>query len=272
MSIVSFHNVQLNIAGNQLLDHADWQIKAHDRIALVGRNGAGKSTLLKLLQGYHQPDSGQINILSGLRIASLTQEVPITEDENVYHFLVKDLGEVGEVIARYRHLTEKGDMHELAVCQQRMDQLHAWDKLPLIDTMATRLGINTQLQMQQLSGGMKRRVLLAAALIVEPDLLLLDEPTNHLDIDSIEWLESYLKNFKGAVLVVTHDRAFLGQVADKIVEIDRGTLFTYYCDYPAYLQRREGVLESEQRQNDLFDKKLAVLKRAEHVMKVESVH
>jgi len=257
MSIVSFHNVQLNIAGNQLLDHADWQIKAHDRIALVGINGAGKSTLLKLLQGYHQPDSGQINILSGLRIASLTQEVPITEDENVYHFLVKDLGEVGEVIARYRHLTEKGDMHELAVCQQRMDQLHAWDKLPLIDTMATRLGINTQLQMQQLSGGMKRRVLLAAALIVEPDLLLLDEPTNHLDIDSIEWLESYLKNFKGAVLVVTHDRAFLGQVADKIVEIDRGKLFTYYCDYPTYLQRREGVRESEQRQNDLFDKKLA---------------
>jgi len=239
MSIVSFHNVQLNIAGNQLLDHADWQIKAHDRIALVGRNGAGKSTLLKLLQGYHQPDSGQINILSGLRIASLTQEVPITEDENVYHFLVKDLGEVGEVIARYRHLTEKGDMHELAVCQQRMDQLHAWDKLPLIDTMATRLGINTQLQMQQLSGGMKRRVLLAAALIVEPDLLLLDEPTNHLDMKTKDIIKDALKDFDGTLILVSHDRDFLDGLAEKVFEFGNKRVREHFEDIKGFLEYKK---------------------------------
>lgn len=257
MSIISLHNVSLNIAGNQLLDNADWQIQPHDRIALVGRNGAGKSTLLKLLQGDLVTDSGQINQLSGLQIAGLTQEVPITGDESVYHFLVKGLGETGEVLAQFNQLSQQGDMDKLAACQQKMDNLHAWDKLPQIEIMATRLGIATQERMNNLSGGMKRRVLLAAALIASPDLLLLDEPTNHLDIEAIEWLESYLKTFKGSVLLVTHDREFLGQVANRIVEIDRGKLYQHDCDYETYLDRRESIRLSEQKQNDLFDKKLA---------------
>ncbi|MBI2785412.1 MAG: ATP-binding cassette domain-containing protein [Legionella longbeachae] len=257
MSIISLHGVSLNIAGNQLLDKADWQVQAQDRIALVGRNGAGKSTLLKLLQGDLTPDSGQINQLSGLRIAGLTQEVPITGAESVYHFLVKSLGEVGEVLSRFNELSQQGDIDKLALCQQQMDNLHAWDILPQIDTMASRLGIVTQEQMNNLSGGMKRRVLLAAALIAAPDLLLLDEPTNHLDIEAIEWLESYLKNFKGAVLLVTHDREFLSQVTNRIVEIDRGTLHQHDCNYETYLDRRETIRLSEQKQNDLFDKKLA---------------
>lgn len=257
MSIISLHGLSLNIAGNQILDKADWQIQPHDRIALVGRNGAGKSTLLKLLQGDIVPDSGQINQLSGLRIAGLTQEVPITGDESVYHFLVKSLGEVGEVLAQFNDLSQHGDMDKLALCQQRMDNLHAWDKLPHIETMASRLGITTNERMNSLSGGMKRRVLLAAALIASPDLLLLDEPTNHLDIEAIEWLESYLKTFKGSVLLVTHDREFLGQVANRIVEIDRGTLYQHDCNYETYLERRESIQLSEQKQNDLFDKRLA---------------
>ena len=257
MSIISLHDVSLNIAGNQLLDKANWQIQPQDRIALVGRNGAGKSTLLKLLQGDIVLDSGQINQLSGLRIAGLIQEVPITEDESVYHFLVNSLGEVGEVLAQFNELSQQEDMDKLALCQQRMDNLHAWDKLPQIETMATRLGIVTNERMNNLSGGMKRRVLLAAALIASPDLLLLDEPTNHLDIEAIEWLESYLKNFKGSVLLVTHDREFLGQVANRIVEIDRGTLQQHDCDYETYLDRRESIRQSEQKQNDLFDKRLA---------------
>lgn len=257
MSIISLHGVSLNIAGNQLLDDADWQIQPHDRIALVGRNGAGKSTLLKLLQGELTPDSGQINQLSGLRVAGLTQEVPITGEESVYHFLVKSLGEVGEVLSRFNELSQLGDMEKLAACQQQMDNLHAWDKLPQIETMASRLGIATHERMNNLSGGMKRRVLLGAALIATPDLLLLDEPTNHLDIEAIEWLESYLKNFKGAVLLVTHDREFLSQVSNRIVEIDRGKLYQHDCDYETYLDRRESIRLSEQKQNDLFDKKLA---------------
>lgn len=257
MSIVSLHDVSLNIAGNQLLDKADWQIQPQDRVALVGRNGAGKSTLLKLLQGDIVPDSGQINQLSGLRVAGLTQEVPITGDDSVYHFLVKSLGEVGEILSQFNELSQQGDMEKLARVQQRMDNLHAWDKLPQIETMASRLGITTQERMNNLSGGMKRRVLLGAALIASPDLLLLDEPTNHLDIEAIEWLEAYLKSFKGAVLLVTHDREFLSQVSNRIVEIDRGKLHQHDCDYETYLDRRETIRQSEQKQNELFDKKLA---------------
>lgn len=257
MSIISLHGVSLNIAGNQLLDNADWQIQPQDRIALVGRNGAGKSTLLKLLLGDLIPDSGQINQLSGLRVAGLTQEVPITEEESVYHFLVKSLGEVGEVLSRFNELSQLGDVDKLAACQQRMDNLHAWDKLPQIETMASRLGIAANERMNNLSGGMKRRVLLGAALIAAPDLLLLDEPTNHLDIEAIEWLEAYLKSFKGAVLLVTHDREFLGQVSNRIVEIDRGKLYQHDCNYETYLDRKESIRLSEQKQNDLFDKKLA---------------
>lgn len=258
MSIISLHNLSLNIAGNQLLDQIDWQIKAQDRIALVGRNGAGKSTLLKVLHGDLVPDHGQINKLSGLRITGLTQEVPITTGEElVYRFLVNSLGEAGDVLANYNELSQQTDMDKLAACQQQMDNLHLWEKLPQIEIMATRLGIATNERMNKLSGGMKRRVLLAAALIATPDLLLLDEPTNHLDVGAIEWLESYLKSFRGAVVLVTHDREFLKQVANRIVEIDRGSVYQHECNYETYLDRRESIRLSEQKQNDLFDKKLA---------------
>lgn len=257
MSILSLNGVSLIVANNHLLDQADLQIQLSDRIALVGRNGAGKSSLLKLLQGDLVSDGGQINKLSGLRIAGLTQEVPITGDESVYHVLATSLGEVGEVLTNYHHYAQIGDMDKLARYQERMDSLHAWDLLPKIETMATKLGINVEEKMLSLSGGMKRRVLLAAALLASPDLLLLDEPTNHLDIEAIEWLESYLRNFSGSVVVVTHDREFLSQVANRIVEIDRGKLHFHQCDYETYLDRRETIRLSEQKQNDLFDKKLA---------------
>ncbi|HRD70004.1 MAG TPA: ATP-binding cassette domain-containing protein [Legionella sp.] len=257
MSIVSFNGVSLIVAGNHLLNEADLQIQPQDRIALVGRNGAGKSSLLKLLQGDLVLDKGQINKVSGLKIAGLTQEVPVTGDESVYHFLVKSLGEVGEVLAQFNVFSQQDDMDKLARVQEQMDNLHAWDLLPKVETMASRLGIDIGEQMANLSGGMKRRVLLAAALIASPDLLLLDEPTNHLDIEAIEWLESYLKNLNGSVVVVTHDREFLAQVANRIVEIDRGKLYFHDCNYETYLDRRESIRLSEQKANDLFDKKLA---------------
>ncbi len=258
MSILSLSGVTLILAGNRILDSADWQIQPHERIALVGRNGAGKSTLLKLLQGEMVPDSGHIHKLSGLRIAGLTQDVPINdEDEQVYHFLVKSLGDAGEVLAQFYRLTHGDDMDELARCQHRMDDLHLWDLLPRIETMATRLGINPGDSMNQLSGGMKRRVLLAAALIAEPDLLLLDEPTNHLDINAIEWLESYLRSYPGSLLLVTHDREFLAQVANRILEIDRGKLHRHDCNYETYLDRREAMRVTENTHHDLFDKRLS---------------
>ncbi|MFO9239039.1 ATP-binding cassette domain-containing protein [Legionella pneumophila serogroup 1] len=257
MSIVSLNGASLILAGNCILDRADLQIQPQDRIALVGRNGAGKSTLLKILQGELVLDSGQIQRSSGLRISGLVQEVPGAEGESVYHFLVKGLGETGEVLSQFHEFTKQGDMDKLAKCQQRMDNLNAWHLLPEIETMASRLGIDIQEQMSNLSGGMKRRVLLGAALLAKPDLLLLDEPTNHLDVEAIEWLENYLKSFSGAVMVVTHDREFLSQIATSILEIDRGKLYLHHCNYEAYLDRRESIRLSEQKQNDLFDKRLA---------------
>ena len=257
MSILSLNGVSLTLAGNCILDQVDWQIQPQERIALVGRNGAGKSTLLKLLQGEIVQDRGQIHQQNGLRIAGLAQEVPINHDESVYHFLVKGLGEVGEVLAQFRVESSGGDLDKMARCQHRIDDLHAWDLLPRIETMASRLGLQPDDSMNKLSGGMKRRALLAAALIVAPDLLLLDEPTNHLDINAIEWLESYLKSYSGSLLVVTHDREFLAQVANKIVEIDRGHLNLHDCNYETYLDRREAMKLSEQKHHDLFDKRLS---------------
>lgn len=257
MSILTLNNVTLNVAGNRLLDAVDWQIQPQERIALVGRNGMGKSTLLKLLQNELVPDSGQVSKLSGLRIAALTQEVPLSVEDSVYHFLVKSLGEVGEVLADFNQLSQGDDLNRLAKCQEQMDNLHAWDILPRVEMMASRLGVSPQGRMDDLSGGMKRRVLLAAALIAAPDLLLLDEPTNHLDVTAIEWLESYLKSYQGSLIVVTHDREFLGQVANRIVEIDRGKLYNYACDYSTYLDRREAMRMSEEKSNDLFDKRLS---------------
>ncbi|HAT1658015.1 TPA: ATP-binding cassette domain-containing protein [Legionella pneumophila] len=257
MSIVSLNSASLILAGNCILDCADLQIQPQDRIALVGRNGAGKSTLLKILQGEFILDSGQMHRSSGLRISGLVQEVPGAEEESVFHFLVKSLGETGEVLSQFHEFTRQGDMDKLAKCQQRMDNLNAWHLLPKIETMASRLGIDIHEQMPNLSGGMKRRVLLGAALLAEPDLLLLDEPTNHLDVEAIEWLENYLKSFSGSVMVVTHDREFLNQVATSILEIDRGKLYLYHCNYETYLDRRESIRFSEQKQNDLFDKRLA---------------
>ncbi len=259
MSIISLHGVTLELAGNRLLDNVDWQIETQERIALVGRNGAGKSSLLRLLQGELSIDGGQINKLSSLRVAGLTQNVPVSAEESVYHFLVKHLGEVGEVMDTFYQLSTSSasDMDKLAQCQQKMDELQAWDLLPRVDMMANRLGLDPSVRMTSLSGGMKRRAMLAAALIAAPDLLLLDEPTNHLDMNAIEWLESYLKSYTGSLLVVTHDRAFLSQVANKIVEIDRGKLYSHDCDYETYLDRREATRLSEQKENALFDKKLA---------------
>jgi len=257
MNILSLHGVTLSLAGHLLLDQVDWSIGAKERIALVGRNGAGKSSVLNLLQGYHTPDTGVINQPSSIRIAGLTQEVPASGQEDVYHFLVKPLGETGDILSEYYRLSQGKETEQLSNCQQKMDQLQAWEILPKIEMMASRLGIDPSLKMSSLSGGMKRRALLAAALIAAPDLLLLDEPTNHLDIESIEWLESFLKTYHGSILLVTHDRTFLSQVTNKIVEIDRGKLYFYHCDYETYLDRREARRICEQRHQELFDKKLA---------------
>ncbi len=229
VSLLSLQKVTLCLSGYRLLDQVDWHIQAQDRIALVGRNGQGKSSLLNLLQGHLVQESGQILRVNGLRIAALLQEVPPFQTSTQ---TVNDV------------LTEAAQ------------HLSSWDMPHTIESIASRLGLDTSARMSQLSGGMIRRTLLAAALITAPDILLLDEPTNHLDIHSIEWLESYLKQYSGALIFVSHDRTFLDQVANQIVELDRGRLYTYHCDYETFLARREARLLSEQKQHDLFDKRL----------------
>ena len=256
MSILSFNNLSLIMAGNAILTDVDWQIQPKSRIALVGRNGAGKSTLLKLLQGDLVQDSGQMHRMNGLRVAGLTQDVPVTADETVYHFLVKCLGDLGEVLTRFREASFSDDTVKIAKSHQDMDDRNAWELLPKIESFASRLDLQPDASMNQLSGGMKRRALLAAALIASPDLLLLDEPTNHLDMQAIIWLEGYLKNYSGTVLLVTHDREFLSQVANSIVEIDRGHLQVYDCDYETFLDRREANRLAALKHEDLFDKRL----------------
>jgi ATP-binding cassette subfamily F protein uup len=257
MSIIALHGVTLTVANNRLLDNVDWAVQPDDRIALVGRNGAGKSSLMKLLQGELVVDSGVIQQSNGITVAGLTQDVPISGDESVYHFLVKSLGEAGEVLSDFQTLSLQSDSPKFIDCQHKMDTMHLWDWLPRIDMMASHLGLNSTDKMGDLSGGMKRRALLAAALIAEPSLLLLDEPTNHLDLESIEWLESYLKSYHGCLIVVTHDRAFLNQIAKSIVLIDRGRLIRFDCDYETYLERREALRLQEEKENALFDKRLS---------------
>ena len=256
--MLSLINVSLKLAENVILDQVNWQIQSKQRIALVGRNGAGKSTLLKLLLNQHTPDVGRVQSNQGLRIAGLTQEVPHTNDQDrVYDFLVSSLGPLSPVFAAYHHACQQGDFNRMGELEQQIEAANAWGVLPRIETMASRLGLDVNTTMQQLSGGMKRRALLASALIAEPDVLLLDEPTNHLDITAIEWLESYLAHYAGSLLLVTHDRRFLANVANCIVEIDRGKLQTFACDYTTYLDRREANRLAEQKQDDLFDKRLS---------------
>ncbi len=225
MALISLNNLSLAFGGSPLFDRTSLQIEQRDRIALIGRNGCGKSTLLRLLNGEHRADSGDIIRQQGLKTAILQQDVPLNFS-----------GSIGEAVIR------------LAAGNEGDGQLEA---------VLSRLDLDPILPVASLSGGIKRRVLLAAALYSEPDLLLLDEPTNHLDIDSILWLEHFLKRLKTSLVFVSHDRAFTASVASRIVELDRGQLFDYPCDYPTYLQRREERLHAEDELWRRQDKKLA---------------
>lgn len=257
MSLLACHHLTLRIANTVILDNADWQIAPKERIGLVGRNGAGKSSILKMFQGLIVPDSGELQRQQGLRVAGLAQDVPYQEQTSVFEIIVQGLGEAGQVLLRLRQQTSDGDYTGIAHSHQRLDDLHAWDCAPRIDMIAEHLGLPLDATMTMLSGGMKRRVLLAAALVTQPDLLLLDEPTNHLDLPTIEWLETFLSTYPGTVILVTHDREFLSKVAKQIVDLDRGRLRFYDCSYTTFLERREEFRLAEHKQAALFDKRLA---------------
>ncbi len=262
MSLLTLDNVVLALGHPPLIDGISLSVDEGERVCLVGRNGAGKSTLLRLIAGEHQADDGVIRFRDGARVATLPQAVPRDIDGPVYHVVASGLGDVGDLIEEYHRLIEgftagDGDMEALERCQQAIEAVDGWSLQQRVESVISHLDLPGDADIASLSGGLKRRVLLGRALVQKPDLLLLDEPTNHLDIDAITWLEGFLRDWNGALLFITHDRAFLQNLATRIVELDRGQLRDYPGDYATYLERREAELAAEERANAEFDKKLA---------------
>ncbi len=261
MSLLNFVKLDYSVGGPLLLDGVDFAIERGERIALVGRNGEGKSTLLKLVAGELRPDDGEVRRESGLRVARLAQEVPQDLVGSVFDVVADGLGALGALLAEFHRLSQgldqPGAAQALAAAQARIEAGHGWDLERRVASILARFELPAEARFEALSGGLKRRVLLARALVAEPDLLLLDEPTNHLDLEAIEWLEKLLLAFPGSLLFVTHDRRFLRALATRIIEIDRGQLTSWPGDYDNYLRRRAERLHAEVQENARFDRKLA---------------
>jgi ABC transport system ATP-binding/permease protein len=265
MGLIWINEISVSFGGPRLLEEATLQIEAGERIGLLGRNGSGKSTLMKLLMGDVAPDSGEIIRGNEIRIAMLPQEVPDHLLGTIYEVVASGGREHLALLREYHELTlrmsrsggDDGWLKKLAGVQYRLETTGAWLYHQRVERVIARTDLDENAEFRLLSAGMKRRVLLAKALVNEPDLLLLDEPTNHLDINAILWLEDFLLKFDKTLMLVTHDRAFLQRLATRIVEIDRGRLMSYPCDYDTYLERREALLEAQQKQWQEFDKKLA---------------
>ncbi|MET0231045.1 MAG: ATP-binding cassette domain-containing protein [Rhodanobacteraceae bacterium] len=261
MSLINLVDVDYSVGGPLLLEHTNLAIERGERIAVVGRNGEGKSTLLKLIEGEIRPDSGEVRLEGGVRVARLAQEVPHELSGEVFDVVAGALGHIGELLAQFHHLShhldEPGATAALARVQTAIDAERGWNVDQRVTEVLARLGLPEDADFAAMSGGMKRRVLLARALVIDPDVLLLDEPTNHLDIEAIAWLEEMLLGFAGSLIFVTHDRRFLRVLATRIVEIDRGSVTSWPGDYENYLRRREERAHAEAQANALFDRKLA---------------
>ncbi|GAB5520863.1 MAG: ATP-binding cassette domain-containing protein [Rhodothermales bacterium] len=263
--LLTLTNVTHGYGGPPLLDNIDLRLTAGERVCLIGRNGTGKSTLLKILGGTLNPDAGQLQWASGTQVATLVQKVPDDVTGSVFEVVAEGLGEAGTALAAYQRVSQRlattsdeATLAELNRLQHRLDALDGWTMNVQVEQVLSRMDLDGELDFGTLSGGMKRRVLLAQALAGQPDVLLLDEPTNHLDIDGITWLEAFLKErFGGTLIFITHDRAFLRALATRIVELDRGQLYDWPVDYDTFLERKAASLEVEARHNALFDKKLA---------------
>jgi ATP-binding cassette subfamily F protein uup len=247
-----------------LLEGTSFQVEPGERVAILGRNGAGKSTLLQVLSGELAPDRGTVWRQPGARAARLVQDVPLSTTAPVFDVVAEGLGDLAGLVQDYHHaaveVAASGDrrsLERLGALQHELEERDGWRLEQRVELVLSRLALPADVPVDTLSGGWKRRVLLARALVAQPDLLLLDEPTNHLDVESIEWLEAFLLEYDGAVVFVTHDRAFLERLATRIVELDRGRVTSWPGDYAAFVRKKEAWLASEAVQNEKFDKRLA---------------
>ena len=263
MAYITLRDVQLAFGGPALLDGANFTLDRGERVCLIGRNGEGKSTLLKLIEGSLLPDRGEVSIQNGLSISMLAQDVPM-DSGKVADIVAEGAGEVAQVLKEYHVASDAcvlGDMNaceKMGDLQHKLDQLDGWALENKVNTILGKMGLDPNADLADLSGGRKRRVLLARALLNQPDILLLDEPTNHLDVESIEWLEKFLLEQNNLTLLfISHDRAFVDRLATRIVELDRGTLRSFEGNYSRYLDLKAQQLEAEEKQNALFEKKLA---------------
>ncbi|EGR2797847.1 ABC transporter ATP-binding protein [Vibrio navarrensis] len=264
MALLTIHNGQLAFGDHPLLDKADFALQENERVCLVGRNGAGKSTLMKVLAGEIQMDDGKFQITQDVVVSRLEQDPPRNESGTVYDYVAGGLAEIGQQLKIYHDLLDlvavdpsEKNINQLARVQEQLDHANAWRFDDRVSHVLAALQLNAETKLTDLSGGWQRKAALAKALVCDPDVLLLDEPTNHLDVTTIEWLETFLKDFRGSIIFISHDRAFIKAMATRIVDLDRGKLASFPGDYENYLVEKEEMLRVEEMQNAEFDKKLA---------------
>jgi ATP-binding cassette subfamily F protein uup len=261
MPLLRLDNVSLAYGHVPLLADVDFQIDAGERVCLVGRNGVGKTTLFRVITGSAVSDGGALWRVDTLRVAHLEQEVPPDTAQTIFEVVAGGMGELGALLNEYHQVSRRADeggaLQRLAQLQARIEARDGWNINQKVEAILSRLGLPEDTQLADCSGGTRRQVMLAQALVSEPDLLLLDEPTNHLDINAITWLEKYLLSFNGAIMFITHDRTFVRRLATRIVELDRASLTSFPGDFDAYLAKKDELLEIEERANAKFDKKLA---------------
>ncbi|WP_372963938.1 ATP-binding cassette domain-containing protein [Marinobacter sp.] len=259
MPLLTLDKISLSFGMHPLLDGASLIIEPGERVCLLGRNGEGKSTLLKILKGEVTPDGGVVRLEEGSVLSVLPQSLPSGDTRTAYDVVASAFPETGALLIEFHHLAQQADeasLEKLMAVQERLEALDGWRLDQKVTTILAQYGVDPDRALNTLSGGWQRRVLLAKALVAEPDILLLDEPTNHLDVPAIAWLEDALTQFRGAMLFVSHDRAFIRRMATRVVELDRGQLVSFAASYDKYLELKEKALEEEERQNALFDKRL----------------
>ena len=257
MPLITLDNISLRFSEKIILDEVNATIHKGDKIGLIGRNGEGKSTFLKLLAGLISADDGDLKVQNRTTISYLEQQPPEDNSDTLFNIVAQGLGDAGKVIANYHDSLKEGNDSKSSKLQQQIESEDLWHYLHKIETILNRFQLNSDSQLSTLSGGWKRRVMLARAIIQEPDILLLDEPTNHMDITAILDLEKMLKDFHGTLLLISHDRSFVKGIVNKIFDLDRGRLSVFDCGYKDYLKRKEILLNSEELENARFNKKLA---------------